>query len=49
MTTPTLKMKNITKEFAGMKALHNLNFQVAEGEIHCLVSENGAGKSAFLF
>ena len=41
-------MKNITKEFPGVKALNNVSFQVAEGEIHCLVGENGAGKSTLM-
>jgi len=41
-------MKNITKEFPGVKALNNVSFQVTEGEIHCLVGENGAGKSTLM-
>jgi putative multiple sugar transport system ATP-binding protein len=41
-------MKNITKEFPGVKALNNVSFQVAQGEIHCLVGENGAGKSTLM-
>jgi putative multiple sugar transport system ATP-binding protein len=41
-------MKNITKEFPGVRALNNVSFQVAEGEIHCLVGENGAGKSTLM-
>src|SRR5688572_8707248 len=48
MTTPILEMKNITKEFPGVKALNNVSFQVREGEIHCLVGENGAGKSTLM-
>jgi len=48
MNTPVLEMKNITKEFPGVKALNNVSFQVAEGEIHCLVGENGAGKSTLM-
>lgn len=48
MNTPILEMKNITKEFPGVKALSNVSFQVAEGEIHCLVGENGAGKSTLM-
>ncbi|HVP21016.1 MAG TPA: ATP-binding cassette domain-containing protein [Anaerolineaceae bacterium] len=44
----SLEMKNITKEFPGVKALKNVSFQVAEGEIHCLVGENGAGKSTLM-
>ena len=46
--TPILEMKNITKIFPGVKALDNVSFQVAEGEIHCLVGENGAGKSTLM-
>jgi len=48
MKTPILEMKNITKEFPGVRALDNVSFQVAEGEIHCLVGENGAGKSTLM-
>ncbi len=48
MSTPILEMKNITKEFPGVKALDNVSFQVAEQEIHCLVGENGAGKSTLM-
>jgi len=48
MTTPILEMKNITKEFPGVKALNNVSFRVADGEIHCLVGENGAGKSTLM-
>ena len=49
MTGPILlEMKNITKEFPGVKALNNVSFQVAQGEIHCLVGENGAGKSTLM-
>lgn len=43
-----LEMKDITKEFPGVKALDNVNFKVKRGEIHCLVGENGAGKSTLM-
>ncbi len=43
-----LEMKNITKEFSGVKALDNVNLQVNQGEIHALVGENGAGKSTLV-
>ena len=43
-----LEMRNIIKDFAGVRALDHVNFTVEEGEIHCLVGENGAGKSTLM-
>ncbi len=48
MNPPILEMKNITKEFPGVKALNDVSFRVKAGEIHCLVGENGAGKSTLM-
>jgi putative multiple sugar transport system ATP-binding protein len=48
MSKTLLQMENITKVFPGTKALDNVNFKVAEGEIHALVGENGAGKSTLM-
>lgn len=48
MKNNILEMRNITKEFPGVKALDEVNFQVERGEIHCLVGENGAGKSTLM-
>ncbi len=43
-----LKLENITKVFPGVKALNRVHFDLAEGEIHALMGENGAGKSTFI-
>lgn len=44
-----LELKNVTKIYeGGVLANHNINFSVAEGEIHALVGENGAGKSTLM-
>ena len=40
-----LDAQNISKSFAGNKALDNVAFRMGRGEFHCLVGENGAGKS----
>ncbi|MCA0998524.1 multiple monosaccharide ABC transporter ATP-binding protein [Alloyangia pacifica] len=46
--TLLLEMRDITKEFPGVKALDQVNLQVREGEIHAICGENGAGKSTLM-
>ncbi|NLI22251.1 MAG: ATP-binding cassette domain-containing protein [Clostridiales bacterium] len=41
-------MRNISKEFPGVKALDDVSLQVRPGTVHALMGENGAGKSTLM-
>ena len=43
-----LELKKISKNFHGVKALQNVDFQLKENSIHALLGENGAGKSTLV-
>ncbi|MCP4353047.1 MAG: sugar ABC transporter ATP-binding protein [Desulfobacterales bacterium] len=43
-----LEMKNIVKEFPGVRALDQVNFEARSGEVLALAGENGAGKSTLM-
>ncbi len=46
--TTLLSMRDITKEFPGVKALAGVDLEVEQGEIHSICGENGAGKSTLM-
>lgn len=48
MPRKILNMKSITKSFAGVTVLDNVQFDLMEGEVHALMGENGAGKSTLM-
>ena len=43
-----LELKNISKNFHGVNALQDVNFQLKPNSIHALLGENGAGKSTLV-
>ncbi len=45
---PIIQMKNIEKHFGSVIALAGVSVDVFPGECHCLLGDNGAGKSTFI-
>lgn len=45
---PIIKMQNIEKHFGSVIALSGVSIDVFGGECHCLLGDNGAGKSTFI-
>ncbi|MDJ0462751.1 sugar ABC transporter ATP-binding protein [Streptomyces sp. H27-C3] len=41
-------MSAITKSFPGVRALDGVDLEVRAGEVHCLLGQNGAGKSSLI-
>jgi len=43
-----LETRGLTRHFGGLKAVENVDFDLAPGEIHALIGPNGAGKTTFV-
>ena len=45
---PIVEMTDIAKHFGPVIALNGVSFDIRPGECHCLLGDNGAGKSTFI-
>ena len=48
MSMALLTAEKISISFSGIPILHDVDFEIREGEINCLCGENGAGKSTLV-
>ncbi len=48
MWEPVVRLRGISKEFPGVKAVDGVNLEILPGEVHALAGENGAGKSTLM-
>lgn len=47
-TPPVVELRGVTKRFSGVTAVQDLSLSLYPGQVHCLLGENGAGKSTVI-
>jgi ribose transport system ATP-binding protein len=47
-TENVLEIRELVKDFPGVRAINNVSFNIKHNTVHCLVGENGAGKSTLI-
>lgn len=47
-TENVLEIRNLVKDFPGIRAVNDVSFDIKRNTVHCLVGENGAGKSTLI-
>ena len=45
---PILELRGVSKSFGSTAALSDVSFKLRPGSIHCLLGDNGAGKSPLI-
>jgi ribose transport system ATP-binding protein len=48
LTENVLEIRNLVKDFPGVRAVNDVSFDIKRNTVHCLVGENGAGKSTVI-
>lgn len=48
MNENIIEVKDISKKYPGVMALKGVSFDIKKNTVHCIVGENGAGKSTFI-
>lgn len=48
MRGPSIRFEHVSLALGGTQILHDVNFSVAPGEIHCVIGPNGGGKTSLI-